>query len=63
MTPITAVVVYFSIRPVTKAPWNRKDYRKIRQLLFGVRQTFFQIAQILLYQGKQIEMKYSLPYK
>jgi hypothetical protein len=56
MTPITAVVVYFSIRPVTsKASLNGKYCGKISQFLFGARQAFFQLIQILLFQGEQIK--------
>ncbi|EFX85831.1 hypothetical protein DAPPUDRAFT_313677 [Daphnia pulex] len=52
MTPITSVVVYFSFRPVTcKASLNGKYCGKISQFLFGARQAFFQLIQILLFQG------------
>ena len=63
MTPITAVAVYFSIRPMNSltsgkgVSLEKKYCGKICQFLFGTRQALFQIVQIFLNQGEQIKME------
>jgi hypothetical protein len=63
VTPITAVAVYFSIRPINSltsgkgVPLENKYCGKMCQFQFGTRQALFQIVQIFLNQGEQIKIK------